>query len=768
MDPYSIDQVEPTQQQGFHALMRFLRVVSRHKVVLIGLVAAAAFFAVIRHRQTPKQYESSAKLMIQQTSSDPRMASKFATQGLLSSYKQLLLSDTVLLQTFAELSQMPPELAGNKEKATWPIALRQMLEVTFEPAEHVLEISCRSQSPEAALDIVETLTMTSESYMKVYQQNISLVIMEQLQDKQEEIASELRDRERQLLEKRRECGDIAVGEGKDQSHPIVQRVNQLNADLISVRSRRLELESMLITARGRVASGADLTAALKKLEAIVGERAMLRIPGMGAANTEKLEELNSELTVMQSEFNDLRRNFGLGHPDIKRRKSQIDTQLGLVTSAQQQLESQVSTGISDSRIGRWLVNTITAELVSTQQYETTLQTDYDEAEKSAVELSDKLAYINYATRDVELLREQHTTLSNRLGSIKIEQGGGTFRVAPLSEPMLPKYAVFPVLSKTLLMFCVVATALGLGIIYVIDLLDDRLRSPEEVREELGLSVLGIIRRLPEDEIDQASIYVQRFSQTPHAECFRTLKTSLTMAPMDTKCIAITSSEASEGKTTTTVNLAASYAQTGKRTLLIDADMRRPGLSRLLEVRGHGGLSEILRADTDIPAMCKERVVPTEVAQLDILPCGPRILNAGVLLSMPALADILDWAVAEYDQVIVDCPPTLPVSDAAIVGRYVDSMLFLMNPDKTHRRSVARAVDQLQSMGLKIVGIVANTSMSDESSSYGYQYGYGYGYNSEYGYGHDDELDDNLDAVEGPYLTTGSDKKSEGNGFGKAA
>ncbi len=768
MDPYSIDQPELTRAQGFHAVMRFLRVVSRHRIVLIAIVSAAALFAVIWHRQTPQEYQSSAKLMIQQTSSDPRMSNKYAAQGLLSSYKQLLLSDTVLVQTVNALSKTPPELTGNRERGTWPIQLRNMLAVSFEPSEHVLEISCRSQSPEAALDIVETLTVTSEKYMESYQQNLSILLMEQLQNKQVKIVAELRERERELLQKRRECGDIAVGEGKDQSHPIVQRVNQLNTDLIAVRSRRLELESMLVTARTQVATRADLTAALKKLEIIVGEKAMSRIPGMGAANAEKLDVLNSELTVMQAELKDLRRNFGLGHPNIKRRQSQIEMQLQLVASAQHQLDSQVDAEISDPRIGRWVVNTITAELASTQQYEATLQKDYDAAEESAVELSDKLAFINYATRDVELLREQHTTLSNRLGSINIEQGGGSFRVAPLSEPMLPKFAVFPVLTKTLLIFCVLAMGLGLGIIYVIDLLDDRLRSPEEVRDELGLSVLGVIRRLPEDEVNQARIYVHQFAQTPHAECFRSLKTSLTMAPVDTKCIAITSSEASEGKTTTTVNLAASYAQTGQRTLLIDADMRRPGLSRLLEVRGNGGLSEILRAETDIPEMCRERVVTTEVSQLEVLPCGPRILNAGVLLSMPALADILDWAVSEYDQVIVDCPPTLPVSDAAIVGRYVDSMLFLMNPDKTHRRSVARAVDQLQAMGLKIVGIVANTNLSEESNSYGYQYGYGYGYSGEYGYGHDDELDDDVGTVIDPYVTPEGDAKSDGNGIGKAA
>ena len=105
-----------------------------------------------------------------------------------------------------------------------------MLDVTFEPSEHVLTIGCISQSPGAALNVVETLTTTSEKYMRSYQQNISLTLMEQLQTKRLEVVTELKAKEQDLLQKRRECGDITVGEGKDQSHPIVQRVNQVNED----------------------------------------------------------------------------------------------------------------------------------------------------------------------------------------------------------------------------------------------------------------------------------------------------------------------------------------------------------------------------------------------------------------------------------------------------------------------------------------------------------------------------------------------------------
>lgn len=739
MDPYTLDQLDTAEPQGFHAVMRFLRVINRHRMILIGLIAAGAFLGFIRHRKIPKQYEASAKLMIRQVSTDPKSQSSKAVQGALASYKQLLLSDKVLNATVEQLEKLPPELAGQADRLMWPIVLRNMLGVSFESDQHVLEISCRSTQPEATVDVINALRKASAKFMEDYQKDLSLELMEKLRNDRQAVETQLAAKENDLLQRRRLCGDIAISEGSQESHPKVQRVSYLNGQLTEIQGRRSELESALQSARHLVATNSDLTSALQKLESIVGETAIARIPGTGAADPEAIAKLSSELTTMESELASKRRHFGSGHSQIIRRESEIQTQKEKIAKAREELSRRVSVGVRDQEVGRWLISTINAELVQTVNHEQSLLRQYRVAETEALDLSNKLAGIDLAQREVEALTELRTSLLNRLNTIRIDQNGGGFRVAPLSDPLIPGSPSYPVLSHILGMFCVVAAAVGVGIIYVIDLMDDRLRSPEEVREELGLAVLGIIRKLPEHEVEQAKIYVHDFPQTPHAECFRTLKTAVTLSAMETRCFAITSTEASEGKTTTTVNLAASYAQTGKRTLLIDADMRRPGLSRLLDVRGNGGLSEVLRAEADIPELCRERIVKTDVPLLEVLPCGPRILNAGMLLSMPALADILDWASNEYDQVIVDCPPTLPVSDAAIVGRFVDGILFLMNPDKTHRRSVTRAVDQLRSMGLKIIGIVANTSLSEDSSSYGYQYGYGY--SSEYAYGHDDELDD---------------------------
>ncbi|MCA9084587.1 MAG: polysaccharide biosynthesis tyrosine autokinase [Planctomycetaceae bacterium] len=723
--------------------MRFIRVVNRHRMILIGAVVVAVFLGVVKHRQSPKVYQSSAKLMVRQIQADQTTHGGAQNLRLISSYSQLLLSDNVLIASVENLKTRPPELKGLSHPSQWPDAVRKMLSLTSAEKDSVISITCRSQNAESTVDLIRSVITESSRFMEDFQRNDALETARQLDSKREQVEERLFSLEREVLKARKESGDLAISAESDETHPLVQRVNHLNEKLSTIRSKRIELESLLTSVQSLMQTGADLTIAIQKAESILGEGVTAKLPVQDADVNAEIHKLNTELGTMETELASIRRHFGAGHSEVIRRLTQIDAHRKLITTAQNELRDRVRNGVRDPEIGNWLISAISTELVSTQQYELALQADYDSVEQKAMVLSDRIANIQLAEREANTLRELHSSLLNRLNSISIEPGSGGFRVAAITEPLVPSYPSEPVLSRILAMFVFTGVALSLAVIYVIDLMDDRLRSPEEVREELGLPVLGIIRRIPDDEVNQGRIYVHHFPQTPHAECFRTLKTALTLAPMETKCFAITSSEASEGKTTTTVNLAASYAQTGKRTLLIDADMRRPGLSRLLEVRGHGGLSEILRAESDIPEMCRERIVSTEVPLLDVLPCGPRILNAGMLLSMPTLSDILDWAVSEYDQVIVDCPPTLPVSDAAIVGRFVDAMLFLMNPDKTHRRSVVRAVDQLQSMGLKIVGIVANTSLAKENDSYGYQYGYGYGYSSDYSYGHDDDLDEEV-------------------------
>jgi capsular exopolysaccharide synthesis family protein len=195
-------------------------------------------------------------------------------------------------------------------------------------------------------------------------------------------------------------------------------------------------------------------------------------------------------------------------------------------------------------------------------------------------------------------------------------------------------------------------------------------------------------------------------------------------------IAITSTEPGDGKTTILANLGVSYAHAGKKTLLIDCDLRRPGLTKLFDMRGVNGISDILRSDEDVGEMCTQRVQTSGIESLDIIPCGPKPPNPAELLSGSRLSDLLAWAEANYEQILIDCPPILAASDAAIVGRLTDSLILVIQPEKNHRRLVLRAVNGLAAIGLNVGGVVANRIDTEKSSSYygygGYGYGYGYG------------------------------------------
>jgi capsular exopolysaccharide synthesis family protein len=195
---------------------------------------------------------------------------------------------------------------------------------------------------------------------------------------------------------------------------------------------------------------------------------------------------------------------------------------------------------------------------------------------------------------------------------------------------------------------------------------------------------------------------------------------------------ICSSEPGDGKTTITANLSTAFAQAGKSTLVIDADLRRPGFTSLLNLKGIPGVAEVITSGVPPAESAPPLVYHTEVEGLHVLPVGLRRPNPAELLSSQAFVELLAWADSIYDRVIVDCPPILAVSDAQIVGQLVDGAILVVRPEKNHRRAVIRAVESFHNSGCRVLGVVAN-ALSPNSQSYGYG-GYGYEYN--YSYGHD--------------------------------
>ena len=218
--------------------------------------------------------------------------------------------------------------------------------------------------------------------------------------------------------------------------------------------------------------------------------------------------------------------------------------------------------------------------------------------------------------------------------------------------------------------------------------------------------------------------------SPRAEAFRTIRTNLRYVDVDNppRSVVITSSLPGEGKTTTACNLSIALAQAGSKVLLIEADMRRPRVAEYLGVDGTIGLTDVLIGQ----ASTADAIVSWQRGLLDFLPSGAIPPNPSELLGSRQMTDLLKDLVDKYDSIILDAPPLLPVSDAAILATVTDGALLIAHYGDTTHEQVQHAADALRQVGARILGSVLNFAPAGRRGGYGYGKGGGYGYG--YGYG----------------------------------
>lgn len=224
------------------------------------------------------------------------------------------------------------------------------------------------------------------------------------------------------------------------------------------------------------------------------------------------------------------------------------------------------------------------------------------------------------------------------------------------------------------------------------------------------------------------------------EAYKTLRTNVMFSltgESACKVITVTSSMQSEGKSITATNMALSFAAADKRVLLIDCDLRKPKLARLLQLNSHVGLSNVLME----PKLLKNAIMPFQDTSLKVILAGSIPPNPSELLGSKRMQQLLEELKTQFDYLVLDSPPINMVTDAAVLANQTDGVLFVVRAGRADRGGVLHAIDQLEYANAKILGFVLNGG-SGEGSGYGYKrygykrYGYGrYGYRSKYGYGY---------------------------------
>ncbi len=296
-----------------------------------------------------------------------------------------------------------------------------------------------------------------------------------------------------------------------------------------------------------------------------------------------------------------------------------------------------------------------------------------------------------------------------------------------------------VLINTLLA-AIVGAMLALGVVFLVEYLDDRIKTPQDLLNVLNTPILGTIARLPQPskrrQLDtqanrQASLITSHEPRHPITEAYRSLRTNLQFSSVDEtlRSLLVTSATPGEGKTTTAANLAVVFAQAGHSVILVDADIRKPQQHKIFDLPKSPGLTEVMVSNnTPLGFFLRE----TPVQNLRILTSGKDAPNPAELLGSNRMKQLLQELQQEADFLVVDAPPLLAVTDAQVLSNNVDGVLLVVNTEKTPRTIIARGAEAILRANGRILGVVLNRLANSARGYYYYYDSYAYYYNDEDG------------------------------------
>ena len=357
--------------------------------------------------------------------------------------------------------------------------------------------------------------------------------------------------------------------------------------------------------------------------------------------------------------------------------------------------------------------------------EVQVQVDKLQKQIDALAVADSKGVVNAANaarRDVIL--QQQALFKQKLDQLQVDAALKTGGAQLVTEASVPTSPIKPTPKRTGALALAVGLMFGVGLAFLFDYLDDSIKNKDDVAKVTGeIPTIGLIPAVATWK-DRANPMVVSLTdpKSPVAEAYRSLRTSIQFLGLDRplRTLQVTSPAASEGKSTTIANLGVALAQAGQRVVIVCCDLRRPRIHEFFGLSNTVGFTSVLLGDTPLSAAV-QRVRGQE--RLSLLASGPVPPNPSELLSGRRAVEVLTALQGEADVVLVDCPPILPVTDAAVLSSRVDATLLVATAGVTTRKELARAIELLAHVDAPIIGTVLN-GVSEEGT-YGYSYRYTY-------------------------------------------
>ena len=466
-----------------------------------------------------------------------------------------------------------------------------------------------------------------------------------------------------------------------------QEISQLNGQLATAQAEQAEQDARVRTAQQSLASGAT------------GEEIA------GAMNSDVMKNLRAQRAQVSQQAADLETKYGPKHPDvikIQRQLADIDVQI------KQELARVVGGLQSEDQVARQRTSSIMASL---QRTKGTLAGN----NQSGVELAD-------LQRKADAASTLYNSLLNRAKETSTDQGSEQSDARVVSRAKIPIRPSFPNVTLNLIIGIVLGLIGGVGAVLLMEALDSGLATSEDVERILGVPHLGAIPSLDSTTDGKASgippgRYIVEKPLSAFAESFRNLRASILFSKVDTpvKVAILTSSLPGEGKTTTTFCLGRSMAMSGARTIVVDCDLRRRNINRMLDIEPAVGLIEVLQG----VATLDEAIVLDKPSGAHFLPLAKSVYTPKDLFGSAAMDRLLAELRQRYDIVLLDTAPVIPVSDTRILAPKADIVVFLVQWRRVPRKAVEAAFAMLTSVGAEIAGVALTLVDAREQAKYGY-------------------------------------------------
>jgi polysaccharide biosynthesis transport protein len=728
----------------------YVRILIKRKWIVIACFATIFSLVAIASLKTTPIYDASGTIAINK----PDSTLNFQNSGTVSfdyydpteldTEVKILQSDLLALQVVRELNldrspeiagQAPPESSSSLDLGPDPLQvdpgrassminqIKGNLRVNLSPNTRIIEVHYRSPDPQMAANVVNTLMQTyvENNFKARFESTMQASdwLSKQLVDLQMKVETS----QEKLVRYQKEHEILGIDE---KQNITMEKLDALNKELTGAESQRMDKEALY-----RLVELADPETIANTATAIEEEGSSTQ---SGGSLLSTLRTRQAELKIQVAE---LSTQFGPSYPKL----TQLNSELKEV-DAQIQVEMKK------------LVAKVRGQYSAALQREQMLHEALDRQKQEANKLNESAIEYSLLKRDVDTNRQLYEGLLEKLKEAGVAAGlkSNNFRIVDGARP--PTYPVEPNIPRNLMFAVVLGLATGVGMAFLLEGLDNTVRTTEQAQMISGVASLGMIplgsksaregpnpkRLVIATSKEAVELVTQVRPQSQMAESYRALRTSLLLSNLGAppKVIMVTSALPQEGKTTTSINIAVVLAQKGVRVLLIDADMRRPSIHKTLGMGPHSGLSNVLTGSTTLEqAITRTALLPN----LYVLPAGTPPPNPAELLASANLKEVLDRLKEQYDHIVIDTPPSLSVTDAVVLSPRADAVLLVIRSGQTTKQALRRSRDILMQVNAKVVGVLLNAvdlSSPDYYYYYEYQGKYSRYYRDEDSSGHDEE------------------------------